>query len=73
MLLQAGLGQKTVVMPDILCSRDEVWSIISSTYPQLSNCGGFELLRCVSHSKDLEPISRSVARSPKLLKAIIEQ
>ena len=71
MLLEAGLGQKTVTVPDVSYSWEEFWAIISSTYPKLSNCGGFELLRCMSNSKELEPISISIAKSPKLLKAVI--
>lgn len=70
-LCKAGLGEKTVIVPDASCSRDEFWSVITSAYPKLLNCGGFELLRCMCQSRELEPISRSVAKSPKLLKSVL--
>ena len=70
-LCKAGLGEKTVVVPNALCSRDEFWSVITSAYPKLLNCGGFELLRCMTNSRELEPISRSVAKSPKLIKSVL--
>lgn len=71
LLLEAGLGLKDVYIPDVSCSREEFNDAIISTYPKLKSCGGFELLRCVPNSKQLEEISESVAQSPKLLKAVI--
>lgn len=42
-----------------------------ASFPVLSGCGGFELLRCVSNSKNLEIIKVSEAQSPSLLKQMI--
>ena len=71
MLVEAGLGEKKKVIPDIACSKVEFLLIITCNFPKLKNCGGFELLRCLSNSKTLEVISSKVSRTPKLLKAII--
>ena len=71
LLMEAGLGAKDVFIPNISCSREEFWDIITSSYPKLLGCGGFELLRCIANSQALEPISLNVSQSPKLLKAII--
>lgn len=70
-LLEAGLGQQNVNVQDSSCSKVEFYSTIISVYPKLCDCGEFELLRCVNNSKELEPISKSVARSPKLLKSVL--
>ena len=71
MLVEAGLGEKKIVIPDIACSKEEFLQIITSNFPKLKNCGGFELLRCSSNSKTLEVILSKVSRTTKLLKAII--
>ena len=42
-----------------------------SAFPSLNGCGGFEFLRCISNTKDLEVIRLSVAQSPKLLREMI--
>ena len=39
----------------------------TAAYPQLKNCRGFELLRCITNCKVLEPID--VVMSAKNLKA----
>ena len=70
-LVEAGLGEKKVVIPDMNCSNDEFMSVIERHFPKLSGCGGYELLRCVANTKDLDTISTSVSRSPRMLKAII--
>ena len=71
MLLEAGLGEKKVLVPDITCAKEEFLQIITSNFPKLKKCGGFELLRCGSNSKKLEVLSNKVCWSPRLLKAII--
>lgn len=70
-LLEAGLGEKRVIVPDIDCDAKEFVRIIVDHYPKLDGCGGFELLRCISNSRNLEVISPQIASSPKLLKAIV--
>ena len=49
----------------------EFHEILIQRYPMLIDAGGFELLRCVTNTRLLEPISASVAKSPKLVKQII--
>ena len=71
MLLEAGLGAKTIDIPDINCTKEEFREVITSSYPKLYNCGGFELLLCMTNSRELESISPTVSQSPKLLKAIV--
>ena len=70
-LLQAGLGEKKVVIPDVACSAEEFKSILISSFPKLENCGGFELLKCRPNSKELDTISVMVTQSPAMLKSVM--
>ncbi|XP_064387954.1 uncharacterized protein LOC135336110 isoform X1 [Halichondria panicea] len=70
-LVSAGLGEKKTVIPDIECSAKDFNEIIISSFSKLNGCGGFELLRCVPNTKDLELISPVIAASPKVLKSVI--
>lgn len=70
-LVEAGLREKMIVVPDIECNALEFRRLILETFPKLHDAGGFELLRCVSNSKSLELISSTISRSPKLLKSVI--
>ena len=70
-LVQAGLGEKKVIIPDITCSAQEFQGIIISAFPKLDGCGGFDLLRCIPNTKELEMISLAVSQSPKLLKSVV--
>ncbi len=69
-LVSAGLGEKKTVIPDIECSAKDFNEIIISSFSKLNGCGGFELLRCVPNTKDLELISPVIAASPKVLKSV---
>ena len=69
-LIEAGLGPKTFSVP-LSATGEEFRGIILSAFPKLKNGGGFDLLRCIANSKDLEVISSSVAQSAKLLKAAV--
>ena len=71
LLLEAGLGSKSVTVPDVSCSRTEFWDCIISAYPKLAGCGGFELLRCMANSRDLEVLSQNISQSAKLLKTVV--
>lgn len=71
LLVQAGLGDKKFTIPNIDCTPEEFNAVIVSAFPKLGGCGGFELLRCLPNTKDLEVISLSIAQSPKLLKSVI--
>jgi hypothetical protein len=70
-LVQAGLGEQKVAIPDIECSSREFQGTLINAFPKLGACGGFELLRCISNSRELEVISQEVSVSPKLLKSIV--
>lgn len=68
LLEEAGLGEKTVVIPDIDCDPEDFHSLILSAYPKLRDGGGFELLRCKPNLRDLLVIGPRVSSYPKLLK-----
>lgn len=70
-LIQAGLGEKKIVIPDVACSPEEFKSILISSFPKLENWGGFELLKCRPNSKELDPISVMVTQSPAMLKSVM--
>ena len=70
-LVQAGLGEKKATVPDINCSTQEFQSVLTSVFPKLEHSGGFDLLRCIPNTKDLEVINTVVAQSPKLLKSVV--
>ncbi len=70
-LVQAGLGEKKVVIPDVNCSAEEFKAMITAAFPKLQGCGGFELLRCIPNSKEMEVISPTVSQSPRLLKSVV--
>ena len=67
----AGLGEKKIVVPDISCSADGFKEVLVGAFPKLEGCGGFELLRCIPNSKELEPFSIAVSQSPKMLKSVL--
>lgn len=71
-LVEAGLGEKRVVILDIdSCSTCDFKAHLIETFQKLDGCGGFDLLRCLPNSKSLEFISTTIAQSPKLLKSVI--
>ena len=37
-------------------SADDLHQVIHSTFPKLSSCGGYELMRCVGNAKTLHVI-----------------
>ena len=70
-LIIAGLGEKKIVVPDIDCGLDLFYSHLTSVYPKLVNCGGFELMRCIRNSKTLEVLEPHLIQSVLALKSII--
>ena len=70
-LVSAGLGEQKVTIPDVECSWETFKELLVTTFPKLTDCGGFDLLRCVPNTKDLEVISLAIAHSPKLLKSVV--
>ena len=70
-LVQAGLGEKKICVTNVECSSEQFKSDIISSFPKLDGCGGFEFLRCIPNTKELEVIASTIAQSPKLLKSVI--
>ena len=70
-LVEAGLGEKKVDIPDIDCSASEFQQQLMNVFPKLKHAGGFELLRCISNSKMLELLSPSISTSPRLLRSVV--
>ena len=71
LLVAASLREKRVLIPNTNCSWSDFRALIVSAFPSLNDSGGFEFLRCISNTKDLEVIRLSVAQSPKLLSKMI--
>lgn len=67
----AGLGEKKIVIPDVDCTTEEFHEVLISSFPQLRNAGGFELMRCLPSSRDLEIIPSPICHSPRLLRSRI--
>ena len=65
MLKLAGLGEKKVQIPDVDCTTEEFHEALTNK----KNCGGFELLRCIPSTRDLEVIQSPVCHSPRLLRS----
>ena len=70
-LVEAGLGEKKVDISDVDCSPQEFQQQLIKVFPKLKHAGGFELLRCLSNLKSLEPLSPSITMSPKLLRSVV--
>ena len=68
LLMLAGLGEKKIQIPDVDCSTDEFHEVLVNSFPKLKNCGGFELLRCIPSTRDLELIPSPSCYSPRLLR-----
>ena len=71
LLVQAGLGEKKVSVPDVTCSAEQFKNILVKTFPKLEGCGGFELLKCTPNTKELSSISFQVSQSPAMLKSVV--
>ena len=62
-LEEAGLGEKTVTVPDVDCSPQAFHQLLLAAYPKLESGGGFELLRCKPQSRDLVLIGSRISIS----------
>ena len=69
-LSEAGLGCKSIPF-DPMLQQKEMREILIENFPCLTSGGGFEFLRCVSNSRDLELIPPNFYVSPRHLKAFI--
>ena len=70
-LWQQGLGEKKVTVLNLDINQEELFAVISDYFLKLKGCGRFQLLRSMSNSRQLVVISPKIAKSPKLLKAIV--
>lgn len=70
LLVEAELGEKKIIIPNVEMTHEEFWSLIAGYFPKLEGCGDFKLLCCGSNSRCLEDISPKISRSPKLLRVV---
>lgn len=57
-LVDAGLGEKKIDIPDIDCTATNFHTLLIEAFPKLVDAGGFELMRCIANSA--VPLSTSV-------------
>ena len=67
-LFEAGLGEKEIIFSDVNCSAEQFQNTLFRSFPQLRDGGGYQLLKCLPNTRDLEPLSALVLSSPSLLK-----
>ena len=59
---------KKITFPDFTeISNTHFRKIIVENFPLLSNAGGFEFLRCIPNTKQLEPFSELAQTNPQIL------
>ena len=68
LLEAAGLGEKKLVIPDIYSTAIEFNEDLIKIFPKLRDAGGFEFLRCVPNSRDLELIDYKASMDLRVLK-----
>lgn len=73
LLKEAGLGEKSLIIDDINCDARTFRQIILNNFPKLKAAGGFELLRCMHNSRELEVLPSRIAGNPRLLKCQMGQ
>ena len=68
-LLEAGLGEKRVFIPDIDASGEEFRSVLYEVFPKLKDAGGYGFGKCKANSKHIEMLSSYCLTSPKILRS----
>ena len=68
-LLEAGLGEKRVFIPDINASGEEFRSVLYEVFPKLKDAGGYCFGKCKANSKQIEMLSSYCLTSPKVLRS----
>ena len=68
MLLEAGLGERKITIPDIDISSEEFRDLLFEEFPKLKEGGGFMFAKCRSNSRVLEPLSSLCLTSPRMLR-----
>ena len=69
MLLEAGLGEKKVFIPDVDASGEEFRLVLFKAYPKLKDAGGYAFGKCKANSKYIELLSSFCLTSPKVLRS----
>ena len=72
-LFEAGLGRKEVEFDSLDMDSQEFRDFISESFPRLREGGGYQFCRCKPNSRELEPLSRHVMTSPRLLRERVGQ
>ena len=69
-LISAGLGEKKVIIEDADCNADKFREILLTTFPKLIEGGGYQLCKCKPNSRELEALSSTALRSPRVLQSL---
>ncbi len=67
-LYQAGLGEKEIAFETLEMSQVEFRNLLLEHFPRLKEGGGFQLLKGLPNSRNMEVLSMAVHTSPALLK-----
>ena len=68
LLLEAGLGEKKVTVPNLDVGRDEFRLILHEAFPKLSEAGDFMFGKGKTNSKYIEILSPYCLTSPRILR-----
>lgn len=72
-LLEAGLGEKEIEFFSQDMSFEDIKDVLYDEFPRLRDGGGFQLLKGVANSHKLEPLSKMVYTSLKVLRQRVGQ
>lgn len=69
-LFQAGLGEKEIIFPSLDIDAAVFKELLLEAFPKLKDGGGYQLLKGLPNSRNLEVLSLAVHTSPSLLKRV---
>ena len=72
-LVEAGLGEKEVEFGSYDMGFTEIKEVLCEEFLRLREGGGFQLLKCAANSRVLEPLSKTVYTSLKILRQRVGQ
>lgn len=67
-LFQAGLGEKEISFTTLDMNATEFKGLLLESFPRLKDGGGYQLMKGLPNSRNLEVLSMAVHTSPNLLK-----
>ncbi len=67
-LYQAGLGENMVEFESLQLTKEQFKGVIYKAFPPLQSSGGFQFLKCLPNTRNLEVISVTVHSSVSHLK-----